>query len=955
MLAATTLQGNVQLTVIDTAPPRAPPNDVQPEDLFLVARGTRLVQQNNPQSVGPSTDSPAVVRSGIWARGDILLNVGDDVEAPVLTEIVAGGTITIFGDYLNADPGAGTTMNFGGRVGGVFNLSSPPLSTIRTWIFGHTDPDVFNFLETFLGAPTRVYGSQSQTTGTADGNDFFQAFRIQTMNVAAGHTLTFDGQANTDDYWVITTGTDGPERNYVVNVLDTGVGGDDDLVIQGADDSDDIFLLRRIVSIANETSTNPAFVILLHGELEPLRDAIVGNETSTNMQRVNYDAGIDGFLQLQMFGGDDYFASDDTSAEALVFGDAGIDTFQIGQLFGSARDSTAISPASDVFSPPAVQTTRGWLSRGNSEAMVLSGGNGDDVFTVYNAQARLSMLGDGGNDLFTVRSFPTFAPGETYIVKAPIVAAGGSDFDGVVVLGTERADDLVLEGQLVEGFDAMRIVGAGNEIRAIFDELLEVDGMEGDDELFVQSTVASMSTRVIGGLGSDTVNVTGDVIEDLVPAITFPVVPHVLTAIAGPLTVIGGPTVARPLVPALKRPGELDAAFGPVPPQPPENQQIDVLNIYDDGRTTNGFGFLSSTSLTWVGSTITFGVPATGLSEFERLNLLLGSSFDTIGITGTLVNVDGRVTLTVVHGGGNTPAPGLPSGDSIVVTGGGGPTTQLVLFGDTSQDAAWYAGGTTGINAGPKPFTDPTGGDPDDNRFIFPVGVPFTTPGNDIIDAESLFDSALPGSLPSLGIVAYGGSANDTIIGTQAADLLLGGSGIDFVAGGRGPDWIWGDSGINVNVITLEPFQRGVVTVNTSANLSADLLVAATDILLGEGGGNEDGAFGDFDDIIIGDHGQIFPATAPDLVFTEQPDNGQRDLIDGGPGNNIMLGGAGDDSITAEDGDDVALGDHGEVDATFIPGTTTVTTNTTDPGTGDDDFIDVGDGDNVVLGGDAVR
>ena len=149
---------------------------------------------------------------------------------------------------------------------------------------------------------------------------------------------------------------------------------------------------------------------------------------------------------------------------------------------------------------------------------------------------------------------------------------------------------------------------------------------------------------MIGGLGSDTINVTGDVIEDLVPAVTFPVVPHVLNAIAGPLTVIGGPTVARPLVPALKRPGELDAAFGPVPPQPPENQQIDVLNIYDDGRTTNVSGTLSQTQLQVTGAAnITFGDPSTGFSEFERLNLLLGSGNDVLSISGSLVAADGRV------------------------------------------------------------------------------------------------------------------------------------------------------------------------------------------------------------------------------------------------------------------------------------------------------------------------
>ena len=47
-------------------------------------------------------------------------------------------------------------------------------------------------------------------------------------------------------------------------------------------------------------------------------------------------------------------------------------------------------------------------------------------------------------------------------------------------------------------------------------EIVEVDGLEGDDEFFVQSTAFGVAYRVIGGLGSDTINVTGDVTEDIV-------------------------------------------------------------------------------------------------------------------------------------------------------------------------------------------------------------------------------------------------------------------------------------------------------------------------------------------------------------------------------------------------------------------------------------------------------
>ena len=47
-------------------------------------------------------------------------------------------------------------------------------------------------------------------------------------------------------------------------------------------------------------------------------------------------------------------------------------------------------------------------------------------------------------------------------------------------------------------------------------EIVEVDGLEGDDEFFVQSTAFGVAYRVIGGLGSDTINVTGDVTADIV-------------------------------------------------------------------------------------------------------------------------------------------------------------------------------------------------------------------------------------------------------------------------------------------------------------------------------------------------------------------------------------------------------------------------------------------------------
>ena len=95
-----------------------------------------------------------------------------------------------------------------------------------------------------------------------------------------------------------------------------------------------------------------------------------------------------------------------------------------------------------------------------------------------------------------------------YNVNAPVSVDGGTGFDKLVILGTEFADDIVIT--------AKAIYGAGLNVRYTTVEVVEVDGLEGDDEFFVLSTAFGVAYRVIGGLGSDTINVTGDVVEDIV-------------------------------------------------------------------------------------------------------------------------------------------------------------------------------------------------------------------------------------------------------------------------------------------------------------------------------------------------------------------------------------------------------------------------------------------------------
>src|SRR5262249_9490376 len=138
--------------------------------------------------------------------------------------------------------------------------------------------------------------------------------------------------------------------------------------------------------------------------------------------------------------------------------------------------------------------------------------------------------------------------------------------------------------------------------------------------------------------------------------------------------------------------------------------------------------------------------------------------------------------------------------------------------------------------------------------FVFPLAAQYQFDGNDTIDAHNLFAGIADGLLPTVGITAYGGRGDDTILGSAASDFLAGGSGNDTIIGGRGGDQIYGDSGINVDVI------RRLLTVANAAGTSG--AVNVDPIVTGNGTGNDliygdaqgstaTNAFGDYNDIVF--------------------------------------------------------------------------------------------------------
>jgi hypothetical protein len=78
----------------------------------------------------------------------------------------------------------------------------------------------------------------------------------------------------------------------------------------------------------------------------------------------------------------------------------------------------------------------------------------------------------------------------------------------------------------------------------------------------------------------------------------FPVSTHLLSKLRGPLAVEGGPAGAdRSLTNGVKLPGEKDGFLIAIGAQPPESQQIDVLNIYNDSSLADTSGEMTQTTL----------------------------------------------------------------------------------------------------------------------------------------------------------------------------------------------------------------------------------------------------------------------------------------------------------------------------------------------------------------------
>jgi Ca2+-binding RTX toxin-like protein len=402
----------------------------------------------------------------------------------------AGGADTLFGDL-------------GRTVDGVLEEDSVA-GTGDDQIFGEAEPDYLyggfgnDALDGGIGGDEVRGGADIDTLISKKGSDFL------------------DGGEGGDFYLSFLFG--GIAESLSVISDSSTTDGEIDVWIVTGTVLDDVFLLR-----ANPSGSR-AFVAGINGP--------------DRVERINYGGDLERIVINGSFG-DDHFAVDDTAAEITINGEFGNDTFQIGQLFKSSRgdtldddgpdgvpgsedddgraDSTGILLPDDIFAD--IETTRGFLSNGISAPMTINGGLGEDVFTVFHNLAVLQLNGGGGDDTFEIRAFALVGSQEPqrertdvtggagadlvmYAVNAPVNIDGGDGLDTVVVIGTEFGDDFVIRDD--------GVFGAGLTVNFVNIESLRVDGAEGNDRFFVQSTSEKFVTELLGGLGEDTFNMSGD-------------------------------------------------------------------------------------------------------------------------------------------------------------------------------------------------------------------------------------------------------------------------------------------------------------------------------------------------------------------------------------------------------------------------------------------------------------
>jgi Ca2+-binding RTX toxin-like protein len=348
-----------------------------------------------------------------------------------------------------------------------------------------------------------------------------------------------------------------------------------------------------------------------------------------------------------------------------------------------------------------------------------------------------------------------------------------------------------------------------------------------------------------------------------------------------------------------------------------------------------------------------------------------GAGADYIEGGGDNDTISGDDDPDVIFGNaGNDLAHGNAAGDTIRGGTGGdvifGDAANDQLFGDADADAIVGDEGQATFSAGT--LTRVQTANP-------------SVSGDDYIDTGDGSDTALGGSgadqiiggtdvaadilLGDNGaVVLADGSADandifstdsdsgaaDTVTGGPGGDILIGGTAGDNLASEADDDVVLGDHG-RINRSSANVIESIATTFADKGGDDAITTAAGADIALGGFGADQiDG--GEGNNILLGDNGQLaYASGALSLVTTNNPTLGAGDTITTGSGNDILMGGTGSENIHAGDGADLVFGDHGKVDFTLPANANFTSIDTGAPDGGAADEIHGEGGNDIALGG----
>jgi Ca2+-binding RTX toxin-like protein len=242
-----------------------------------------------------------------------------------------------------------------------------------------------------------------------------------------------------------------------------------------------------------------------------------------------------------------------------------------------------------------------------------------------------------------------------------------------------------------------------------------------------------------------------------------------------------------------------------------------------------------------------------------------------------------------------------------------------------------------------------------DQRYLVVQG----QSGDDIIDARAT----------TSGVAVFGGEGAERILGGSGNDVLAGGDGDDHISGNAGDDVILGDKAVIrrdagyvvQRIETADGDQGGVDDLHGNQGDDVILGGAGADTLSGDADTAEGvGALAlagtmaltAGTDIILGDNGVVVRRDGSgevNDVYSLSSNVGGADIITGGDGDNIIIGGAMQDRITGGSGNEIILGDSGRVLRDQDEVVTLVKTDEDHLGAVDE--IDGGAGSDVILGG----